>query len=84
MLAFVQPNFVMRKVSVMESIRKNLKDITSHLQRPSTTFKPILNTLRNENSEISGWKAVYGGLSAVGSTPEEAMINFDKIWVMGV
>ncbi len=45
--------------------------------RPSVLYRPEL--VRNE----VGWLASYGGsegCNAVGSTPAEAMANFDKLW----
>lgn len=64
----------------MKSVEQTLKVIGDYLQRPSITFKPELRAIRDSDSAVIGWKALYHNLAATGNTPAEAMENFDKAW----
>lgn len=61
-------------------MEQTLKTVSNYLQRPSITFKPELRAIRNDNSAVIGWIAIYHQLSAKGKSPDEAMVNFDKAW----
>ncbi len=63
----------------LELIVIELKQFVEHQTRPSTVLKPKLWKQKNE------WLAFYGGpsaygLQASGSSPEEAMLEFDKAY----
>jgi hypothetical protein len=80
MQVFVLPNSETRKRGKMKSVEQTLKVIGDHLRRPSITFKPELRAIRDSDSAVIGWIAIYHQLSAKGKSPDEAMVNFDKAW----
>ena len=61
-------------------MEQTLKTVSDYLQRPSITFKPELRAIRDYNSAVIGWIAIYHQLSVKGNSPNEAMVNFDKAW----
>jgi len=64
-----------------------VKTILDMYSRPSVIYKPSLTReLRTEIADtpylewVPVWKAYYGDVNAEGSTPSEAMSNFDEAW----
>ena len=53
--------------------------VSSHYQRPSVLYRPVLSADGNM------WCALYGedlqsGIAGFGDTPDAAMLAFDKAW----
>lgn len=51
-------------------------NVTMHMERPSTLLRPMLAQL-----SPTQWRVSYAELSATGSTPAEAMFNFDAAYM---
>jgi hypothetical protein len=47
------------------------------MQRPSVLYRPELTEF-----QFSVWKAKYGDVCGIGDNPANAMIDFDKKWVL--
>lgn len=58
--------------------KEDIHIIFSEYARPSAVYRPTLA------KDGNAWLAIYGdlptGVVGVGSTPEEAMADFDKNW----
>ena len=61
-----------------QSAQENI-NAAQELQRPSVVFKPLLSKDGNEWCALLG-ENLQEGLAAFGSSPAEAMANFDKAW----
>lgn len=61
-----------------EAVKTEFLNVAFELQRPSTVYRPEL--VQDGNA----WLAIYGdlptGVVGCGSTPAEAMADFDKSW----
>ena len=68
-----------------EIIRQEFLIVANEQMRPSVLFRPELssNDIRYGNNE---WVAhygekPYGGVQGIGTSPDEAMRDFDKKWI---
>jgi len=68
---------------VAARMQEAISVIENEYVRPSVVFRPSLAKVANR------WRAHYGSMSKVnlhafGSSPDEAMRNFDKLWTKGL
>jgi hypothetical protein len=66
--------------AVVRAVRDIFGHIHRELTRPSVLYRPSLTLDGNQ------WRALYGpnpddGIAGFGSTPEEAMREFDRAWI---
>jgi hypothetical protein len=66
-------------VAVVRAVRDVFAHIHRELTRPSVLYRPSLTL------DCHQWRALYGpnlrdGIAGFGSTPEEAMREFDQAW----
>lgn len=66
---------------VREMVKDEFLAAAREMQRPSVVFKPTIS------QDGNAWLAILGdlptGVVGAGSTPAEAMADFDRVWFRG-
>ncbi len=60
---------------ILQHAQQEIYTVSDRITRPSVLFRPDLS----RDGEL--WRAGYGDVSGVGSTPREAMSDFDNNWI---
>ena len=66
----------------IDAVKSEFLAVAHEMQRPSAIFKPTLT------QDGNAWLAILGdlptGVVGCGNTPAEAMIDFDRVWLLPV
>ena len=69
-------------IQIMEEAAFNDVKRTEELLRPCMMLKPYLHkiVIMQDETETCMWLAEFGDVCGFGYTPEDAYLNFDKVW----